>query len=210
MDGDRERWNAKWRERAGELEAPALFVVEHVGLLPASGRALDVAGGAGRHAIWLAQRGLEVVLVDVSDVALERAERRAHALGLARRMRFLRVDVDHEELPLAPVFDVVVMFHYLNRARRDAIAGLLVPGGVLVAAQPTVTNLTRHEHPSERFCVAAGELVGWARGCGLAVEVGREDWNTEGRHEAELVARREVPAGELPPEPTDTPQGPYR
>lgn len=210
MEGDRERWNAKWRERAGELEAPAVFVVEQVDLLPARGRALDVAGGAGRHAIWLAQRGLEVALVDVSDVALERAERRAGALGLTKRLRLLRADVDHDELPLAPVFDVVLMFHYLNRARRDALAGLLAPGGVLVTAQPTVENLQRHEHPRRRYCVELGELEAWARGCGLAVEVAREGWNSEGRHEAELVARRAAREPDPPHEHADTSQGPYR
>src|SRR5213075_3071128 len=69
MVGDRERWNARWREQAGELAPPAAFVVEHTALLPASGRALDVAGGAGRHAVWLARAGLDVTMIDVSDVA---------------------------------------------------------------------------------------------------------------------------------------------
>src|SRR5262245_55862732 len=66
MEGDRERWNAKWRERAGELELPASFLSEHAYLLPTTGKALDLAGGAGRNAIWLARRGFEVTLVDIS------------------------------------------------------------------------------------------------------------------------------------------------
>jgi tellurite methyltransferase len=210
MDGDRERWNAKWRERAGELEGPAVFVAENADRLPARGRALDVAGGAGRNAIWLARRGLDVTLVDVSDVALDRAEARATALGIAERMRFVRADLDADTLTLAPVFDVIVIIDYLNRARRDAIAGLLAPEGVLVATQPTVHNLTRHAHPSRQYCVESEELVTWARDLGLAVEVWREDWNDSGRHVAELVARRVARTEDLPREPIDGSQGPYR
>jgi len=194
MDGDRERWNTKWRERAGELAAPARFIVDQAARLPARGRALDVAAGGGRHAIWLAQRGLEVTVVDVSDVAVEQAEQRARAAGVAERMRFLRIDLDAPDpLPLAPVFDAMVIVHYLNRARRDALAALLAPGGVLLATQPTVHNLERHAHPSRAYCVEPGELAAWAERCGLVIELAHEGWTAEGRHEAELVARR--PAG---------------
>ena len=38
MEGDRERWNAKWRERAGELEGEAPFLSEHAHLLPSRGK----------------------------------------------------------------------------------------------------------------------------------------------------------------------------
>src|SRR5689334_15386695 len=123
MDGDRERWNAKWRERA-ELELHADFLDHHAELLPTEGKALDVAGGAGRNAMWLARRGLDVTLVDVSDVALDKAEQRAKTAGLATHMRFLRVDLD-SELDLAPLYDVVLIVSYLNRKRRDEFVWLL-------------------------------------------------------------------------------------
>src|SRR5262249_55351144 len=132
MEGDRERWNDKWRARAGELEPPAPFVIEQAAILPA-GRALDVAGGAGRHSVWLAQRGLDVTLIDVSDLALERAERRVTSAGLQARVRLIRADLD-TELPALAAFDVIVMFHYLNRERRDEIADLLAPGGIVITA----------------------------------------------------------------------------
>jgi SAM-dependent methyltransferase len=191
MDGDRERWNAKWRERAGELTPPAAFLTEHNHLLPSQGRALDLAGGAGRHAVWLAQAGLTVTLVDVSDVALDRAGHRLDAAGLADHVRLVRLDAE-ADLDLAP-FDVVVIYHYLDRARRDAFADLVAPGGLLLAAQPTTTNLERHPSPSARFLVAPGELATWATGRGLDLVVSREGWNADGRHEAELIARRPAP-----------------
>jgi tellurite methyltransferase len=207
-DGDRERWNARWREHAGELETAAAFLVEHASVLPARGKALDVAGGAGRNAVWLARRGLDVTLVDVSDVAITRAERKAEACGVTLRAR--RIDLD-APLELAPLYDLVVMFHYLNRERRDDIAGLLVEGGLLVAVQPTVVNLERHASPSRRFLVEEGELADWVRRLGMEVVVAREGWTDDGRHEAQVIARRVAARADEPdPERSSASGGPYR
>jgi hypothetical protein len=187
-EGDRERWNAVWRERAGEMTPPAAFLREHEALLPRAGRALDLAGGAGRHAVWLARRGLDVTMIDVSDVGLERAERHAGECGV--KLRLLRVDLEDGELPVGP-FALILGFHYLDRARRDEWIDLLDrDGGLLVMAQPTRLNLERHLKPSARFLVEPGELDAWARDHGLDLVVSREGWNSEGRHEAELIARR--------------------
>lgn len=208
MEGDRARWNARWRERAGELESPSAFLVEHAHLLPPRGRALDVAAGAGRHAIWLARHGFEVTLIDVSEVALERAERRATSLGIVEHMRFVRADLETDELP-APVFDLVLMTHYLDRARRDDLARLAFEGGLVVAMQPTVHNLERHDHPRRDYLLEPGELAAWLSSLGFELLVSREGWNAEGRHEAEVIARRGPPRSDEPDE-SSAPDGPYR
>lgn len=208
MEGDRARWNARWRERAGELESPAAFLVEHAHLLPPHGRALDVAAGAGRHAIWLARHGLDVTLIDVSEVALERAERRATSLGVVDRMRFIRADLESDELP-APVFDVVLIAHYLDRARRDELARLVFEGGLVIATQPTVHNLERHDHPRRDYLVEPGELAAWLERLGFELLAAREGWNAEGRHEAEVIGRR-TPPGSDEPDESMAPDGPYR
>lgn len=208
MEGDRERWNATWRERAGELESPASFLVEHAHMLPAQGKALDIAGGAGRNAVWLARRGLDVTLVDVSDVAITRAETKAASAGVKLRAR--RVDLD-QPLELAPLYDLVVIVHFLSREQRDAYAHLLVDGGLLVHVQQTVKNLERHARPSRRFLVEEGEMAAWVGELGFETLVHREDWNDEGVHEAAVIARRvkdDRRAAE--PEPLPPSGGPYR
>jgi hypothetical protein len=210
VDGDRERWNAKWRERAGELETQAAFLGEHATLLPSRGKAIDIAGGAGRNAIWLARRGLDVTLVDVSDVALHKAEQRAAGAGLAAKLKCVHADLD-SALPFAPLFDLVLVFHYLNRARRDDFVGLLHEGGTLVAVQPTVTNLERHVSPSRRFLVDPGELESWVRELGMEVLVASEGWTREGRHEAAVIAKHVARVVEpIPREESGPQQGPYR
>lgn len=208
MEGDRERWNALWRERAGELESPAQFLVEHAHLLPAEGKALDIAGGAGRNAVWLARRGLDVTLVDVSDVAITRAEAKAAGVGVKLRAR--REDLDRP-LELAPLYDLVVIVHYCNREQRDAYAQLLVEGGLLVHVQQTVVNLERHAKPSRRFLVEPGELAAWIETLGFETLVHREGWSDDGVHEAAVIARRVARKSDEPErEPPMPSAGPYR
>jgi SAM-dependent methyltransferase len=210
MDRDRQRWNTKWLERAGELEPPSPFLVEHADRLPEHGRVLDVAGGAGRHAVWLARRGLDVTMIDISRVAIDRAERKAQEVGVAKRIRFLEADLDTAELP-APLFDVVLIAHFLHRTRRDELARLLLDDGLLIAMQPTVHNLERHEHPRRDYLVEGGELEDWARGLGFSIVIAREGWTIEGRHEAEIIARRSAAPAPEPRSPERGPDdGPYR
>ncbi len=179
--------------------------------MPKHGRALDLAGGAGRNAIWLARQGLDVTLVDVSDVALDKAEARAKRLGLANRMRFLRVDLEGP-MPFAPLFDLVVVTRYLDRERRDSFVELLVEGGVLVAINATVTNLERHDKPSRGYLVERGEVANWACGLELELLVTREDWSEEGMHEASVIARKPARAVRRDPTPNEPgpAAGPYR
>ncbi|WP_454131458.1 class I SAM-dependent methyltransferase, partial [Kitasatospora aureofaciens] len=72
---DSQGWDDRYA--ASELvwgTAPNQWVVrELTGSTP--GRALDLATGEGRNAIWLATQGWEVTGLDFSAVALERAER---------------------------------------------------------------------------------------------------------------------------------------
>jgi hypothetical protein len=67
-EADRRRWDARYREHEPGLRQPSGSLVALADLLPHAGRALDVAGGTGRHALFLAQRGLDVTLADISGV----------------------------------------------------------------------------------------------------------------------------------------------
>jgi SAM-dependent methyltransferase len=186
--GDRERWNARYAEEEAPA-TPAPWLAGLDALLPRRGRALDVAGGSGRHALWLARRGLEVTLADVSDVALERAARDARAEGLA--LATVQVDLESALLPPGP-WDLILCVYFLHRALFPSLAAALAPGGVLVAAHATRTNLERHSHPGPRWLLEDGELPTLVRG--LDVLRYEEGWLESGRHEARLVARRPAAA----------------
>jgi tellurite methyltransferase len=184
QDDDRSRWNARY---AGEdaIPAPSPFVLSLDDVLPRHGRALDVGGGTGRHALWLARRGLDVTLVDVSDVALARAAAAARAEGLG--LETLHADVVAGGLPPGP-WDVILCIYFLHRPLFAAFPGALAPGGWLVAAHATRTNLERWPRPGPRHVLDDGELPGLVRGLEAVVNV--EGWLEGGRHEARVVARR--------------------
>ena len=100
-------------------------------LFPQGGCALDLAGGVGRHAIWLAQRGWSSELVDISDAGLAIARERAREAGVPLAMREFDVASGMPE-EFAGAFDVVMTFFYLERSRMHDIAALLAPGGLLI------------------------------------------------------------------------------
>lgn len=187
---DAERWDARYAEGDAPRE-PASFVTAQAGRLPGSGTALDLAGGAGRHAIWLAQQGLDTLLVDVSEVGLRIAAKRAADAGVT--LRTLQRDVITDRLPTGP-FDVVLVHGFLHHDVLDRVPTVLAPGGLFLYSQATTTNLERHDRPPPRFCLAPGEMGEVAERLGLEVVELTEHWTPEGTHRAELVARRPVPA----------------
>lgn len=183
-DADRDRWNATWRD-APSRDVTA-FLVEQAHRLPAAGRVLDLAGGPGHDALWLAARGLDATLCDVSDVALSRARTEAAVRGLP--LATLHRDLERDGAPPGP-WDVVVCFFYLQRDLFSRWPELLAPGGLLLFAQPTRTNLERHPKPGRRFLLEPGELATLVPP-GLEVLSLTEGWTPRDVHEARLVARR--------------------
>jgi SAM-dependent methyltransferase len=184
-DRDRERWNERYREAAPQ-PAPSSLFVESDALLPRSGRGLDLAGGTGRHALWMARRGLAVTLAEVSDVAAARAESLAAQEGL--RLAHALLDLETEPFPQGP-WDLIVCAYFLYRPLFQAAAQALAPGGVLAVVHPTLRNLARNPKPGAAYLLADGELP--ALVAGLEVVRFDEAWRANGQHEAWLVARRQ-------------------
>jgi tellurite methyltransferase len=187
---DREKWNARFREgSAYAREQPSDFLIGLGDRLPPAGRALDVAGGAGRNSVWLARRGLSVTLADISDEALARARAQADRAGVALDLR--QTDLEVDPLPPGP-FDLILSFNFLRRELFAAFPHHLAPGGLLVYLQPTRSNLQRHPRPPAAFLLEDGELPGLL--AGLEVVSYDEGWFDSGegerRHEARLLARR--------------------
>jgi SAM-dependent methyltransferase len=187
-DSDRAKWDARYRDEDHTDDQPSSFLAAAEGLLPASGVALDVAGGAGRNAVWLARRGFRVTVVDVSPVGLALARRRAAAAGVALATSVL--DLERQPLPEGP-WDVILVFHYLHRALLAEVAERLTPRGRLLFAHATRSNAARHPRPPLPFRIDDGEAPRLVRG--LALVSYAEGWFAEGRHEARLVARRREP-----------------
>lgn len=182
---DRQRWNDKYARGDHSATEPSRLITALDRLLPRSGFALDVAGGAGRHALWLAERGLSVTLTDISAEALRLARNRSDLADLP--LRTLQVDFEEEPFPIGP-WDLILCVHYLWRPLFHEFKKQLTQNGLLVFLQPTFTNLQRHGKPSARFLLEDLELRDLAGD--FQIVHYDEGWLEEGRHEAILVARQ--------------------
>ena len=88
-------------------------------------------------------------------------------------------------------WDLIVCVRFLWRPLFAIIPEALSPGGVLVVAHPTRSNLARHERPGPRHLLEDGELPGLVRS--LEIVRYEEGWTEENQHDARLVARRTAP-----------------
>lgn len=164
---DRTLWNQKYAEGSHKWLEPDPFLEnvyeEFMSDLP-PGSALDVAGGVGRHTLWLAQRGWQVKLVDVSDVGMTHARKNF--------AQYLRVDAgqpmpETEVLDLTAVydlgrerFDLVMVFFYLQRELFPALISAIKPGGLLVYKTYTVDQQKFRGGPSHpMFLLQPNELL---------------------------------------------------
>jgi SAM-dependent methyltransferase len=119
--------------------------------VPAGGRALDLAAGAGRHSRLLLAHGLKVTALDIDP------DRQADAPGL----RKLRADLEREDpWPLGRErFDLVVVTNYLHRPILPQIVAAVAPGGLLLYETFALGN-ERFGGPSNpEFLLRPGELA---------------------------------------------------
>ena len=156
----------------------------------AAGRALDVACGAGRNALYLAEQGFAVTGVDISGEALARA-------GASARVRGLNVDwIEHdleEGLGASGPFDLILLIRYLDLGLLPALCRELAPGGCLVVEEHLATARDDVAGPrNPRFRVVPGALREAAQGVEIVESVEGETDDPDGRPVllARLLARR--------------------
>ena len=145
-----DEWNDRYRS-GDELDlTPARLLTGFAAALT-PGRALDLACGAGRNALWLAQQGWDVTAIDGAEEAIRLV--REHEAGIDARVLDLETGAP---LPFADEsFDLVVILYFLHRPLFAEAQRVVRPGGVVITAIRT----------SGRFCLSLeelrGEFSGW-------------------------------------------------
>jgi tellurite methyltransferase len=185
-ESDRERWDRKYF--AGEGPAhfePNRLLIEQRHRL-GFGRALDVACGFGGNALYLASLGYRVDAVDASGVALARAQTEAQRRGL--HLNLVQADLNRWWLP-GDCYDLVVVFHYLNRRLLPQLAAALRPGGMLFQANRNTYFMTIRPDFDPAYLLEPGELYRLAVFGGLEV-LHYVDGAPGEEHVSQLIARR--------------------
>jgi SAM-dependent methyltransferase len=145
--------------------SPSPWLERWATLLPATGTALDLACGAGRHLRWLADRGLRPTGIDRDAAALA-------ACGDVAGAELIAADVENGAWPCpGRAFDVVVVTNYLWRPLWPAILASLAPGGVLLYETFADGNQTVGKPSRPDFLLQPGELL---RHCAGLTVVGYE------------------------------------
>jgi SAM-dependent methyltransferase len=131
-----ERWETRFRAPGYAFgKAPNAFLQSQAHRLPAGGKALSVADGEGRNGVWLAEQGLDVLAIDFSPTALEKARALAAERGV--KLRTELADATSWRWP-ANGYDVVaaIFTQFVAPAERgeffENLKRTLKPGGLLL------------------------------------------------------------------------------
>jgi SAM-dependent methyltransferase len=161
FDERRTHWDLKYEQGLPSLEKPDPFYLSAFDQFvaeqfPSGGAALDLAGGIGRHALWLAKRNWQVTVVDISEVAIRKLHEKAQQLGLTLDLQAL----DAKEYPFKPAcFDLVLMFYHFDRDICPKVLSTLKPGGFLICKSSLSWNSYEAVAPASIRPLARSEIL---------------------------------------------------
>ncbi len=152
---DREKWDERYASGEYRPSADPAPVIVRAGECVESGRALVLACGTGRNALYLASLGFEVVAIDISPVAIEMADAEASRSGLTVDWRVGDLD---DLNPGERTYDLVTMVRFVNRAIWPRLTPALKSDGWLAMEQHLRTRVPV-AGPSQEYRVGVGELL---------------------------------------------------
>ncbi len=129
MEFDQKRWNTRFEGKEFAFgKEPNPFLKKYIHLLP-KGRALDIASGEGRNAVFLAQHGFDVDAVDISEKGLKKSIKLAREKGV--KINTFLVDLDRYQIEKEK-YDLIANFYFLRRSLIPKIKKGLKKGGRVI------------------------------------------------------------------------------
>lgn len=187
---DREKWDRQHAVgRATQQPSGFLREIFEAGAWPIEPcRALDIATGKGRNAIFLAERGFEVVAIDISPVALAEARKHADEKGLS--ISWQQAGLEKIELP-ENSYDLIVNFNYLQRSLLPQLKAALKVGGYVIFETYLLDQRTIGHPKNPDYLLRHNELLDLFREFRvLYYREGRFKNNGEDAFRAGLLARK--------------------
>lgn len=147
-----------------ELSVPASdWVQTHASKIKAGGRVLDYACGSGRHAVWLAKQGFQVMAIDRDLASLQQINSQHPDLAIQTEAIDLETDtwsLDHSSH--LGQFDAVIVTNYLYRPFLQKLPNLLNSQGVLIYETFAIGNEAFGKPSNPDFLLKPNELLGFA------------------------------------------------
>ncbi|WP_457640126.1 class I SAM-dependent methyltransferase [Persephonella sp.] len=152
MENDREKWNKKYSSGDFPWTEPSEIVKKFYHLAE-KGKALDIACGTGRNAVFLSEKGFQVDAVDISDVALERLKKQYPQINT------IQADLDFYSIP-ENSYELILNINYLNRRLIPQIKEGLKQGGVVIFETFTLPDGKGYFQPENKdFMLRKNELL---------------------------------------------------
>lgn len=129
MESEQRRWDERFKGKDFTFgKKPNPFLKKHIHLLP-RGKALDLASGEGRNAVFLAQKGFDVDAVDFSEVGLKKTKKLAQELGVTVQT----ILADLKDYPIEKEkYDLIANFYFLRRSLIPKMKKGLKRGGRVI------------------------------------------------------------------------------
>jgi len=159
MKADQKRWDKRFGRKEFALgKEPNPFLKKHFRLLP-KGKALDIASGEGRNAVYLAQNGFEVDAVDISEKGLKKARKLAREKGV--RINTFLIDLDQYQIEKGR-YDLIANFYFLRRRLIPRMKKGLKKGGKVIFETYLLEHRTLEtEGPKQaKYFLKPNELLG--------------------------------------------------
>ena len=126
---DKERWNLKYEGTTYIYgKEPTAFLKEKLSLLK-KGKALVLAMGEGRNAVYLAENGFDVTGVDISEVGIEKCERLAEERGVV--VNSIVADLTDYDMGKEQ-YDLITNFYFYDKSILAGVIESLRPGGIFI------------------------------------------------------------------------------
>jgi SAM-dependent methyltransferase len=160
---DQKRWEVRFGEKGFALGKKANpFLKKHIALLP-KGKALDIATGEGRNAVFLAQHGFDVDAIDISKMGLKKAQELAEEIGV--KIHTFYADLDTYKIKEGH-YDLIANFYFLKRSLIPKIKKGLKKGGRVIFETYTLEhrNLGPGGPKQSKYFLKPNELLKLFRG----------------------------------------------
>lgn len=186
-------WNNRYQSRerpAEDLDAtPTPLVVSAASSLT-PGKALDLACGTGRSALWLAEHRWDVTAVDGAPAAIDLLQTRAATKRL--KINAIVADLEKAEFQIEPSrWDLITMCYYLQRNLFEPAKFGVVPGGLLIS----IVHITEPGEEETSHRLYPGQLEKYFAGWEILYRYeGKANDAAHRRAVAEIAARRPLSA----------------
>jgi len=177
---DRDKWNQRYAEGSYHKNNPVTLVQDWLPRLPV-GRALDVACGAGRNSMLLAQAGYQVDAIDISREGLNLARLNAENQGLS--INWIEQDLD-QPYKFDTEYDLIIVMWYVNLELISRLCDCLAPGGYLLCEEHLITDQEVIGPTSLDYRVAPGDLREAVSGVDVLLYEESIEMNSEGEQVA--------------------------